>query len=145
MDEPAFKRQRLADACSCANVYSAAQNRHVQCVNKFMQLTATHGEDLSTCSAAHYIKHELKQPGLPRDCTACASALLAAGAQFSIRHSAAQAAREDCAPCLTAILAYSESMTSETDWSFVLQAAICSLSLEALQILLDGCSSRLHT
>jgi hypothetical protein len=86
MDEPALKRQRLVGACSCANVYSAAQNRHVQCVNKFIQVAASHGEDLSACSAAHYIKHELKQPGLLLECTACASALLAAGAQFSIRH-----------------------------------------------------------
>jgi hypothetical protein len=142
MDEPELKRRKLADACSCVSVSSAAHNHHIQCVKKFIHVAATHDEDLSTCSALHNIKHEQKRTGLC-DCTACVSALLAAGAHFQLRHAAAQAARQGCAPCLAAILAYSESMTNETDWSDALQEIIRSISLELLQILLDAAPAHL--
>jgi hypothetical protein len=58
-------------------------------------------------------------------------------------HPAVLAAQAGCAPCLSAILAYSASVTSEAAWTEVLRESISSVSLETLQTVLDAAPAHL--
>jgi ankyrin repeat protein len=144
MSEPVLKKQKLGGAglCACTNLSDAARQRHIKCVAKYI----TDIDDPRIKSSILLsVKHE-PQESQHKGCTECVAALLAAGASVEpaewaawspVGSAAAVAAGAGCIPCLAKLLAQADSLTTSEHWPLPLKQAICILSVELVQMLLD--------
>jgi ankyrin repeat protein len=144
MSEPVLKKQKLGGAglCACTNLSDAARQRHIKCVAKYI----TDIDDPRIKSSILLsVKHE-PQESQHKGCTECVAALLAAGASVEpaewaalspVGSAVAVAAGAGCTPCLTKLLAQADSLTTSEHWVSPLKQAICILSVELMQMLLD--------
>jgi hypothetical protein len=140
MSESVLKKQKLVadDLCACINLFDAARQHHIKCVAKY----STDLKQASVRSSVlRSIKHESKD-SQRKGCTACVTALLAAGASVNPSGWAlspvAVAAGAGCVSCLNVLLAHGDGLTSEASWMSAVEEAALSSSVEPVQILLDA-------